>query len=192
MCQNVGTLFLFDVVLWMATDPEMGECKMSKTYSWPGPSPRSTIRDKRQPRVININLINIMVTYWRKYLYIKGRERGLARWVLNFHLNTKRGRGGRWGKKLFLSYVQELSFISVGRPRLGTQPRVCDAHFTFPCLLETIHKSITLDQSSHIVTLAEFCRSKYFTILLRNCILGYIFWHKKRGLEDTFNFEGFS
>ena len=87
---------------------------------------------------------------------------------------------------------RELSFISVGRPRLGTQPRVCDAHFTFPCLLETIHKSITLDQSSHIVTLAEFCRSKYFTILLRHCILGYIFLHKKWGLEDTFNFEGFS
>ena len=108
MCQNVGTLFLCDVVLWMATDPEMGEYKVSKSYSWLGPSPWSTIRDKRQPRVININLINIMVSYWRKYLYIKGRERGLARWVLNFHPNTKRGRGGRWGKKLFLSYVQVL------------------------------------------------------------------------------------
>ena len=109
MCQNVGTLFLCDVVLWMATDPEMGEYKVSKSYSWPGPSPRSTIRDKRQPRVININLINIMVSYWRKYLYIKGRERGLARWVLNFHPNTKRGRVGRWGKKLFLSYVLKSS-----------------------------------------------------------------------------------
>ena len=63
----------------------------------------------------------------------------------------------------------ELSFISVGGPRLGTQPWVCDACFTFPCLLVcNIHKSITLDQSSHIVTLAEFCRFKYFAILLKN------------------------
>ena len=57
MCHNAGTLFQCDVVLWIVSDPEMGECKMSKTYYWPGPSPRSTNRDKRQPQVININLM---------------------------------------------------------------------------------------------------------------------------------------
>ena len=63
----------------------------------------------------------------------------------------------------------ELSFISVGRSRLGPQPWVCEACFTFSCLLVcNIHKSTTLDQSSHIVTLAEFCRFKYFAILLKN------------------------
>ena len=45
---------------------------------------------------------------------------------------------------------RELSFISVGRPRLGTQPRVCDALFTLLSLGNN-------PQKHHIVSKFPHC-----------------------------------